>query len=391
MRIAIDASRANTANRTGVEEYVFQICKYANRPAGRHGMQIPPLAGIPSSGGIGKYPDAELVLYTREPLIPELKAVIGDHVTVKVLKWLPKRLWTQMRLSWEMLVHPPNILFVPGHVFPIIHPKKTVMTVHDVAAEVFPESYNFFERLYSVWAARVAVKRLWKVIVPSEFTAIQIGKYIHKQNVHVVPLAYDEKYRVIDDSIAINNVLKKYNIKKPFLLSVGRLETKKNTVRIIQAFNALKKKQFNNSTIQQLVLVGGRGHGYEEVIAEIEQSPYKDNIVLPGYVEGEDLPYIMNAAEVFVFPSLYEGFGIPILEAFACGTPVVTSNTTSCREVAADAAVLVDPLSVESISVGIEEAVSGEHITAGLRRAEGYSWESTLHDILKILLETKDH
>ncbi len=372
LTIGIDASRANTLNRTGVEEYVFQICKYANKQ-------------------ISKYPDAEIVLYVREPLIPEFAAVISDQVIVKILKWPPKRLWTQIRLSWEMLVNPPNILFVPGHVFPLIHPKKTVMTVHDIAAEVFPESYNWFEQWYSLWSARTALKRLWKVIVPSSFTKNELesleagnGK---REHVSVVPLAYDsERYHVIDDEQAINKVLQKYSVKKQFLLSVGRLETKKNTVRIIQAFNELKKIQVANLSTCQLVLVGGKGHGYQEVLDEIENSPYKDDIVLPGYVSEEDLPYIMNAAGVFVFPSLYEGFGIPILEAFACGTPVVTSNTTSCTEVAEDAAVLVNPLSVASIAEGIGEALNGEKIEAGLERSKDYSWEQTVKYILDVIV-----
>ncbi len=362
MVIGIDASRANTKNRTGVEEYVFQVCKY-------------------SSAQVRKFPDAEIVLYVREQLIPELATVVGDHVRVKVLKWAPKRLWTQMRLSWEMLMNPPNILFVPGHVFPIIHPKRTVMTVHDVAAKVFPQSYNMFERWYSKWSARAAMKQLWKIIVPSEFTKSELGAGNQKL-VSVISLAYDERYRVMNDQPAIDVVLKKYNIQKPFLLSVGRLETKKNTMRIVQAFNEMKQTHTN----VQLVLVGGKGHGYEDVLIEIEKSPYKNDIILPGFVVEEDLPNIMNAAEVFVFPSLYEGFGIPILEAFACGTPVVTSDTTSCREVAGDAAVLVDPLSVESITAGVEEAMSGEYVVAGLERAKGYSWENTVQKTLDVIL-----
>jgi glycosyltransferase involved in cell wall biosynthesis len=366
--IGIDASRANTANRTGVEEYVFQVCKYLS-------LQVL------------KYPDLEIVLYTREPLIPEFAEVLSEHLEVKILKWLPERLWTQIRLSWEMLVNPPNILFVPGHVFPIIHPKETIMTIHDVAAKEFPESYNLFERWYSLWSAKVAVNKLWKVIAISEFTKLEIGKRMtDSDKISVIPLAYDKKYKIIEDSAAIDQALKKYNIEKPFLLSVGRLETKKNTVRLIQAFNKLKSNHQSLITNYQLVLVGGKGHGYEKAIKEIEKSPYKNDIILPGYVEDADLPYIMNAAEVFVFPSLYEGFGIPILEAFACGTPVVTSNTTSCREVAGKAAVLIDPLDVESIASGVEKAINGETVEYGLDRAEEYSWEQTVQKIFNVIL-----
>jgi glycosyltransferase involved in cell wall biosynthesis len=371
--IGIDASRANTLNRTGVEGYVYQIIQNLKK--------------------IECKKDIQFLLYTREPLIHALQKDLPEYVEVKVLRWppvgfahdKPKRLWTQIRLSWEMLVNPPDVLFVPGHVFPIIHPKKTVMTVHDVAAQAFPESYNWFERWYSRWSAKVAVKKLWKVITISEFTKSELGVE-HQERVSVIPLAYDNAYRVIDDIDRIDEVLQKYTIQKHYVLSVGRLETKKNTVRTVQAFNVLKQRQIDIYKNLQLVLVGGKGHGYEEVLVEIENSPYKKDILLPGFVDEVDLPYIMNGADAFVFPSLYEGFGIPILEAFACGTPVVTSNTSACKEVAGDAAVLVDPLDVTSIANGIEEAMRGEYVDRGLDRVKGYSWEKTAKETLDVLL-----
>jgi len=378
MIIGIDASRANTLHRTGVEEYVFQL--------------IQEIKNIHTKASVfPETQDITFVLYTREPLIAELAAFLPEHVTNKVLRWPPRRLWTQVRLSWEMLTHPPDILFVPGHVVPIIHPKKTVMTVHDVAAIAFPESYNWFERWYSLWSAKYAVRKLWKVIVPSEYTKQEFQRLVKNEqrvaSIHVVPLAYDKTYKEISDEQKIADVLNTYHIQKPFLLSVGRLELKKNSVRIIQAFELLKKRQSGNLANSQLVLVGGKGYGYEDVEKAIQKSPYKNDIILPGYVSDEHLPYIMNAAEVFVFPSLYEGFGIPILEAFACGTPVVTSNTTSCAEVAGDAAVLVDPLDVERIASGIVDAMKGEKISLALERVQDISWEHVGQHIVQICFD----
>lgn len=364
--IGIDASRGNTLQRTGVEEYVYQLIQQIKK---------------------SKNQKINFVLYTREPLIAELAENLPENVTVKVLRWLPKRFWTQIRLSWEMLIHPPDVLFIPGHVMPIMHPKKTVMTIHDIAATKFPESYNWFERWYSTWSAKYAVKKLWKVIVPSLFTRLELERTVNSEqrtaSIQVVPLSYDRKYRQHNDSEKEIQILTTYHIQKPFVLSVGRLEKKKNTVNSIKSFELLKK---NNHSHLQLVLVGGRGHGYEDVEKAIAESPYKEDIIRPGYVSDEDLLYMMNAAEVFVFPSLYEGFGIPILEAFACGTPVVTSHTTSCKEVAGGAAVLVDPLSVEDIAQGIETAMKGENVDAGLKRASEFSWEKTVEQTLDILL-----
>jgi len=367
MVIGIDVSRANTKNRTGVEEYVFQVCTYA--------CMI-----------VSEYSDVTLVLYTRESLIADLSAVIPDTVKVKILTWPLRHFWTQIRLSWEMLTHPPDVLFVPGHVFPLIHPKKTIMTIHDIAASTFPESYSWFERWYSLWSARVAVQSLWKCIAISEFTKKEIGRWVtNNDTVFVVPLACDDIYHVIDDIEGTKTVVRKYGITTSFILSIGRLETKKNTVRIIQAFNNLKSNIPSSFSDVQLVLVGGKGYGAERVFEEIEKSPYKKDIVLLGYVDKEDLPYLLNAADVFVFPSLYEGFGIPILEAFACGTPVVTSNTTGCTEVAGDGAVRVDPLDVGSIAKGIEEAMHGLTVDKGLMRVQGYLWEKTVRELFAIL------
>ncbi|MEK7065054.1 MAG: hypothetical protein AAB963_01275, partial [Patescibacteria group bacterium] len=154
MLIGIDASRANEIQKTGVGWYAYfliQEMKHLSTLALEH---------FSTQGGVGAKA-LQFVLYTREPLRGEL-AKLPENWTVKVLGWAPKRLWTQVRLSWEMLWRAPDVLFVPAHVFPIIHPKKTVMTIHDVAAIKFPKSYGWFERWYSVWSARVALKKLWK-------------------------------------------------------------------------------------------------------------------------------------------------------------------------------------------------------------------------------------
>lgn len=369
MIIGIDASRGNTLHRTGVEEYVFHILQEIKKSHTKASV-------FPENQEI-KY-----IFYTREPLIAELSQ-LPPHVESRVLRWPPKRLWTQLRLSWEMLVRPPDVLFVPGHVVPLIHPKKTVMTVHDVAATVFPESFNWFERWYSVWAAKYGVKTLWKIIVPSVHTKEELGAR-NSSLVHVIPLAYDTAvYRVIDDEKKIDDILSTYHIQRPFLLSVGRLETKKNSARIVQAFDRLRE---SGVFVGQLVMVGGVGHGHEEVEQVIVRSPYRDDIIRPGFVVGQDLPYLMNAAEVFVFPSLYEGFGIPILEAFACGTPVVTSRTTSCAEVARGAAVLVDPMDVDDIARGVVDAMKGECVQKGLDRSQAFSWEKTVRATLGVIL-----
>lgn len=372
MTIGIDASRANRRVKTGVEWYAYHLIEALKR--------------IP----IAEYrPQVYFILYSDVPLTGEL-AKLPEGWSSKVLKWPPKRLWTQARLSWEMLRRPPNVLFVPSHVFPIIHPQKTVMTVHDVAAGRFPESYGRFQRWYTLWSAGAALKRLWKVIVPSEFTRKELASLCAGASAHgniaVIPHGYDTRYRNIEDETEIQGVLEKYGVRRPFILSVGRLEEKKNTQRLVQAFARLQMR--NND--MRLILVGGRGHGYEKVKDAISQNPY--GITELGHVESNDLVYIMNAAEVFVFPSLCEGFGMPMLEAFACGTPVVASCGNSLEEVGGDAALYVDAENIDDLADAIflmisDSALRNTMIEKGFARAELFSWERCAAQTLDTLLD----
>ena len=151
-----------------------------------------------------------------------------------------------------------------------------------------------------------------------------------------MPLAFDNaKYNFeVKSNPSAENILKKYNIKTPYLISIGRLEEKKNTALMIKAFDLLKNKNLSDKIKNlSLVLVGGRGVGFKKVEDAFEESPYKNQIILTGWVEEDDLPILLSRAEIFLFPSLYEGFGLPILQAFACGVPVISSSTGGLPEV----------------------------------------------------------
>lgn len=379
MIIGIDASRANEEQKTGVGWYAWNIIQ-----------ELKSLTTLSPNHLTTEQP-VKVVLYTNCPLMGEL-AKLPDGWTEKILRWPIGRLWTQVRLSWEMLVNPPDVLFIPAHVFPIIHPKKTIMTVHDIAAVRFPRSYNWFERWYTVWSAKFAVKRLWKVIVPSEFTKSELSSEFkvlgsELEKIKVIQHGYDERYKQIENKIKIGEILKKYKIARPYLLSIGRLEDKKNTVRIIKAFNDLRLKAYDS----QLVLVGQPGYGYEKVKEIIEKSQFKNDIITPGWVSDEDLPYVMSGAEVFVFPSLYEGFGIPVLEAFASGVPVVASRGGALQEIGGEAVEYVNPESTDEIAQAIIKLLSSQElrknkVDEGLKRIKGFGWEKCAGETLEHLI-----
>ncbi len=375
MKIGIDVSRANRKNKTGVEWYAFFLTQA--------------LKHLSTQAPIDKL---EFILYTDKLLKGEL-AELPYGWTQKVLRWPPKIFWTQIRLSWEMLWHRPDVLFVPAHVVPLIHPKKTVMTVHDVAAVKFPETYNWFERWYSVWSVKYALKKIWRVITPSEFTkseliSMKVCKYVSKK-IQVIHHGYDRNFKSVIDGLDKDVVMKKYGLEKPFVMSIGRLEEKKNTKLIVEAFDKLKSQLSNVNC--QLLLVGKPGYGYEAVEDVIGKSPYRNDIKIPGWVDQEDLPVLLAAAEVFVFPSLYEGFGLPVLEAMASGTPVVAATGSSLEEVGGNAAIYIDPMDVDAIATALEQvlnydAIREQCVTRGYERVKDFSWEKCAEETMRVLI-----
>lgn len=289
------------------------------------------------------------------------------------------------------------VLFVPAHVLPLVCPAKVVTTIHDLGGLRFPAGYSWFERWYAKFATRLALKRAI-VLTPSEFVRQEILHLFPADptRVKVIPNGYDsELFCPVEDKEKIAAVLQKYQIRQPYFLSIGRLEEKKNTAGIVKAFEIFKG-EINHLTIQpsnhyQLVLLGKPGYGYEKVRQAIEKSEFKNNIILPGWVATEDVPALMAGASAFVFPSFYEGFGIPVLEALAVGTPVIAANRAALPEVCQDAAILVNPYKPAEIARAMKEIAASpelrqELVRRGLERVKEYSWEKTAGEVWKILL-----
>lgn len=366
MVIGIEAAHANKIHRTGVENVCFEL--------------IQNLKAIIPAG-------VDVVLYSNTPLNAELSDLPLDW-RIKILSWPFKKLWSQFRLSWEFLVNPPDVFIAAGQLIPFFTPKNTVAIVHDSAFVVYPEAYNFWGRQYLKWMNKRIVFRASLIITPSQFSKDELIKYysVEEKKIVVVPLGYDEHlFRLLTETEQkrLPEVLKKYNISKPFLLSINRLEYKKNTKRIVEAFDVLRK-DFD----LQLVLVGRPGVGYDEVKNVIEKSAYRTDIRELGWVEDADLPYLLMATKLFLLPSLYEGFGIPLLQAVACGCPVVASRTTSLPEVGGDAVIYVDSENSIDIARGGREILSDESrrvdlIKKGLGLAQKFSWSKFARDFWK--------
>ena len=356
--IGIDASRANSGGRTGVEWYAFHVIQELKHI-------------IPES--------YHVILYSREPLTGGLE-VLPAHWESRVLRWFPRRLWTQLRLSWEMLRRPPQMLFVPAHVLPLVLPKRAITTVHDVAFMAMPDAYGFFGGIYLRYATWQATRRA--ILTVSEFSKREIVKYFHADpaRITVTPLGFDATgYGQIDHDEARRRVAS-YGIFGPFFLFVGRLERKKNLSGLLAAFRIFKESR--PGEVIKLVLVGKRGRGYEDAMRFVADTAVRADVIEPGYVKQEDLPAFYAAATVFIFPSWYEGFGIPVLEAFASKTPVIASRATAIPEVAGDAACYADPAVPRTFTEAMVHVVDDPSlrerlIAQGTAQAAKFSWRMT--------------
>lgn len=296
--IYIDASRySNTGKRTGVENYSYYLINELVRKFGEEITLITP---------------RKIELSVRQRIIS-----------------FP-RLWTLIRLSWEIWKDKKiDNLFVPSHVLPLIHPKNSTITIHDVVFKYSPKSYSLFSRIYLNWAAKFAVKHAARIITPSQATKQDLVRFYSAdpKKVFVVPLGFTPTKTKSDNA---KKVLKKFSLEpKKYFLSLGRIEYKKNTDTLISAFQKFAE---GNSGIK-LVLAGFPGHGGHEILKGIPPQ-LNDRIIRTGYVNDSEKGILLKNALGFIFPSRFEGFGLPLLEAMDAEVPIIASDIPSSREVA---------------------------------------------------------
>ncbi|MBT4722701.1 glycosyltransferase family 4 protein [Candidatus Falkowbacteria bacterium] len=372
MLIGIDASRANKDKKTGVEWYSYHLIQKFKKLDNKN----------------------QFFLYTNKPLKKEL-GNCPDNFREKLLKWPIPRSWTVGRLSLEMIKkNKPDLLFVPAHTLPLINPKKSVVTIHDIGFEHFSDAYHWADKLYHRLIIRLIKRSADKIITVSHFSKQDLVKTynINPEKIKVIWNGYDdEKYRPIEG--ARQKLKEKYNITDPFVLFVGRIELKKNVPRLVEAFAKYKQKYPDDK--HKLVLVGVKGLTFPLVEEKIQKYNIEKDIIFPGWVSDDDLPLFHNSAALFAFPSLFEGFGIPIVEAMSCNCPVICSNTTSLPEVAGDATLMFDPENVDEISSRIEQVLQNETVAESLvvkgeQRCKLFSWKKCAEETLDFLIEQRN-
>jgi glycosyltransferase involved in cell wall biosynthesis len=302
----------------------------------------------------------------------------------KVLNWPISSMWMQGRVSWEVYKTQPSVLFLPSQ-GPVRYKGNTkiVSTIHDIGFITYKSFYRSsdIKRLKS--ATKRAIKKSDELISVSNFTKQELVDLLKINPEHITTThlaAEDSVYK----SIPINesaSVLNKYRLGQHFFLSVGRIENKKNLKTIIRAFELFKQKRGKGDPVE-LVLIGDKGFGFDEINVYIKRSMFKNQIRLLGFVDGDDLPHIMSVATAYLFPSWYEGFGIPNLEAMASGTALITSKIQVHKEVCGDAALYVAPEKPEAWSNAMSSVVEDSGlrkmlIKKGLEHVKNYTWDKT--------------
>lgn len=345
--------------------------------------------------GVERYVQSLLRAMANEPLLPGervllyvAKKPVVDFTLPAGWEWeeLPFALgrgWTHMRLSWEMFRRPPSVLFVPAHEVPLFVDKKTrvVATVHDVAFRHFPAAYERPLAQRQEWAIRHALRRAKHIITVSEATKRDLVALFHvtPERITTIPLAVDASAFVVGEAKK-QEVLARYRLTAgKYLFYIGRLEEKKNIVTLVNAF-AHCKEQLGVGHPLQLVLAGNYGYGRERIARAIAAAGADVRVL--GFVPDADAAALMQGALALCFPSLYEGFGLPILEGFAAGVPVLASDIASSREVAGDAALFVaasdTPGWTRAMQQCVFDAVLREALAAkGTAQLQEFSWSKT--------------
>lgn len=310
----------------------------------------------------------------------------GERIQV-VRSHVPGR-YRPLRLLWEQFALPrilqkdgTDVLHAPAYLLPIRSTCPTVLTVYDAMALTHAHWCRAINRLNYRMLMPPSIRRANAIIVPSEFTARQLVSLFPEagEKVRVIPLGVSEMFRADADERADEQVIRSHGIPSPYLLFVARHEPKKNLRALVEAFHLLKA---NDGIPHKLVLAGASGWGCRSAYRRIHELGLSGDVIRPGFIPNESLPALYRQADVFVFPSLYEGFGLPPLEAMACGTPVVCSKTGSLPEVVEDAALLVDPTRPPDIARGIFTVLEDRDTRTALSQlgrihASTFSWEAT--------------
>jgi glycosyltransferase involved in cell wall biosynthesis len=307
---------------------------------------------------------------------------------------LARILWEQAIQPWSAREAGLDLIHGTAFVGPQFSTCPFVITVHDLSFLSYPQNFPALNRTYLRMFTRMSVRRARRIIAVSESTKRDLMRYygVSGDRVDVVHNGVDPMFRPMP-AADVAAFRRQRHLPERFILFVGTLEPRKNVTRLVEAYARLPRPR------PPLMLLGGKGWLYDEIFARLESLDLQGEVKFVGYVPVEELALWYNAAGLFVYPSLYEGFGLPPLEAMACGTPVVASSASSLPEVVGNAGLLVDPTSSEALAEGMRRVLADQGLretmrSAGLARAKDFSWQTaaaytvtSYHRALKVRAE----
>lgn len=392
--VGIDASRAFIDKRAGTENYSYQLIKSLVEFGCQFDFRLYIKPGMEMLGT--KYQGSDI----------EYKAIERG------------RFWTQCGLAKETWLSPPDLLFIPAHVVPFFKNPlvPAVVTVHDLRTEFLPQHESLVQRIYlNRYTELLRAKLAKHIIAVSKSTRRDLVERlgVDPGKVSVVYEGIDHRRftpEIRNSKFEIQKAKERYGIQDKYVLFVGTIQPRKNLIRLVEAFSRLLRHsgatsgsdripvlersdsildpivsatpQLQGDTLAnlELVLAGGKGWNADEIYAAPKKFGIGDRVNFIGYVEDNDLPYLYAGAEIFAFPSLYEGFGLPVLEAMAVGTPVLTSSVSSLPEVGGRAAYYVNPESVGNIMSGLSNIMTQSKLQQelthrGYQQVKKFSWE----------------
>lgn len=372
MRIAIDYTAA--VNQTaGIGRFVRSLVKAVTKLDERNRYLL--VHARPGPGAVLDFPSGPNVARKELPISERWLNIVWHRAAVPLpIDWLTGRL---------------DLFHSPDFVLPPLRRTPGILTVHDLAFLLFPECAEESLREYLLRAVPRSARRAAFVVADSENTANDVICLlgVPAERVAVIPGGVDPRFAPVEDPVRLAAFRRRLGVgDAPFILFVGVLEPRKNIQGLMRAFEIVKQRR---KLPHKLVIVGRRGWLAEGIFETHERSPVRDEMVFPGFIADGDLPTLYSAAEVLAFPSFYEGFGLPLLEAMACGTPVVSSNAASLPEVVGEAGPLVDPNDIEALAEELARVLEDESLRAdrraqGLARAAQFTWEAAAAKLLAV-------
>jgi glycosyltransferase involved in cell wall biosynthesis len=365
MRIAFDGTTL-TPGRTGVGYYTEHLLHHLARE-------------VESSGD-------ELIVISNQAI--DVSQPLPRHVSVYQKQRFPLRVaWMQMLAGRVLNDIRADVAHFTNGMIPLGTSAARVVTIHDMSLKLYPECHPMRRRLINRPLTTLAANVADAIVAVSHSARRDLLAFHNIPEARVIVLheAAGPGFTVITDQVKRGRIRMRYALPERFMLYVGAIEPRKNLPRLVEAFAAARKA----GIAHELVCVGPYGWSSRDLYAFVDRLGLRRAVHFTGYVPAEDLPVIYNLAEFFVFPSIYEGFGLPVVEAMACGTPVITSNTSSLDEIAAAAALTVDPYDVDAVTSAIvrlasDSSVRHELSHRGLARAREFSWSRSAKEMLAL-------